>query len=318
MVGKVTPFDIMTGSNLPAMFGINIFKSANEVLQEAIDYVNGNTPQGIDANEAMNWGNTLEPVIAQQASVRLGLGNPRTKHEKAVFHKEWPLAVSLDATVMGDGREQYTDIDKGIIVMNDDKPIKLDGEGCLEIKVTGSEAEYEPAPYRGVYQLQAQMACTNNSWGAICVLYRGTIMRIFIYKPEPEMLERIREVAEDFARRIEKYKREQEIEWYDITSPREASAIYDEAFDKTVEVPQLEDDLKWLMEINQDLRQLNESKGVVEARIMAQLKEARYGRSKTFMVEWGSRSYKPQPEKVIPAKEGYTVRNKTLKVKEIK
>jgi predicted phage-related endonuclease len=317
MVGKVTPYDIMTGSNLPAMFGLNIFKSANEVLQEAIDYVNGNTPQGINPNEAMNWGNTLEPVIAQQATVRLGLGNPKTTHNMGVFHKDWPLAVSLDATVMGDGREQYTDIDKGIIVMNDDKPIKLDGEGCLEIKVTGSEAEYEPAPYRGVYQLQAQMACTNSSWGAICVLYRGTIMRLFIYKPESDMLERIKEIAEDFARRIEKYKRNQEIEWYDITSPREAAAIYNEVYDKTVELPQIENDVRALFETNQDIRQLHDYKSVLESKIMAQMKEAKYAKAGKCLVEWGSRSYKPQPAKEIPAKEGYTIRNKTLKVKEI-
>ena len=37
----------------------------------------------------------------------------------------------------------------------------------------------------------------------------------------------------------------------------------------------------------------------------------------TYIVNWGSRTYKPQPERVVPAKDGYTARNKTISIKEV-
>jgi hypothetical protein len=36
-----------------------------------------------------------------------------------------------------------------------------------------------------------------------------------------------------------------------------------------------------------------------------------------YQVKWGSKSYKAQPEKIIPAKDAYTVRNKTIQVKRL-
>lgn len=38
----------------------------------------------------------------------------------------------------------------------------------------------------------------------------------------------------------------------------------------------------------------------------------------TYHVRWPTRTYKPQPEKVTPAKPGYTQRLKTLQIKEVR
>jgi len=162
MVGKVTPYDILSGSIIPAYMGYSKFKMPNECLKDAFDFVSGLAPTQFIENEAMSWGNTLEPVVAQEASVRLGLGNPKTAYSQAILHKEWPLAVSLDATLEGDGRDVFIDWDKGIIPINQNS-VKLEGLGCLEIKITGQEAENEPPMYRGVLQLQAQMASTGST-----------------------------------------------------------------------------------------------------------------------------------------------------------
>lgn len=40
-------------------------------------------------------------------------------------------------------------------------------------------------------------------------------------------------------------------------------------------------------------------------------------RVKNYNLSWGSISYKAQPEKVIPAKEAYIIRKKTLGIKQI-
>jgi len=47
------------------------------------------------------------------------------------------------------------------------------------------------------------------------------------------------------------------------------------------------------------------------------LGEAAKGRVGRFEIRWPMRSYKAQPEKIVPAKEAYTIRQTTLAIKEI-
>jgi len=53
---------------------------------------------------------------------------------------------------------------------------------------------------------------------------------------------------------------------------------------------------------------------------MEKLKEAMgnhaHARLKNFNLNWGLINYKAQPEKTIPAKEAYTIRKKTITIKE--
>jgi hypothetical protein len=45
--------------------------------------------------------------------------------------------------------------------------------------------------------------------------------------------------------------------------------------------------------------------------------KATVGTHDRWQVKWGSKSNKAQPEKIIPAKDAYTVRNKTVQVKRL-
>lgn len=315
MVGKKTPYDIMTGSNLPAWLGLSKFKGPNEVLQDAFNDIAGSPPNFIDPNEAMSWGDTLEPVIAQQASVRLGLGNPQTKHEVAVFHEEWPLAVSLDATIDGNNKDIYTDWKKGVIVMTGDS-VKMEGRGCLEIKVTGQEAEDKPAFYRGVYQLQAQMACTNSTWGCLAVLYKGTEMRCFVYGLDPDMQNTIKDSSYDFYNRVEKYRVDEETDWVDMTSPKEATAIYDEAIDKVIDLPTAEDHAMEIVALKAEAKHIYSMIESKSAEIMQLMKESKIATAGNFTITWPMLNYKAQPEKTIPAKEAYSIRQSKLRIKQ--
>ena len=315
MVGKKTPYDIMTGSNLPAWLGLSGFKGPNEVLQDAFNDIQGQAPNFIDPNEAMSWGDTLEPVIAQQASVRLGLGNPQTKHEIAVFHEEWPLAVSLDATIDGNDKELFTDWKKGLVVMTGDS-VKLEGRGCLEIKVTGQEAENAPALYRGVYQLQAQMACTNSTWGCLAILYKGTKMRCFIYGLDPTMQDEIKQASYDFYNRVEKYRVEEVTEWVDMTSTKEATSVYDEAFDTVIELPEVEQLASDIVELKEDAKHIYDEIEHKQALIMQEMKEAKKATAGNYTITWPMLNYKAQPEKVVAAKAAYSIRQSKLRIKQ--
>jgi predicted phage-related endonuclease len=282
MVGKVTPYDLLSGSLLPAYMGYSQFKSPNECLKDAFDWISGITLDNFTQNEAMKWGDTLEPVVAQQASVRLGLGNPRTKYEKAIFHEEWPLAVSLDATLDGDGREVHLDWDKGIIPVNQDS-VKLEGRGCLEIKITGQDAESAPPMYRGVLQLQAQ----------------------------------IKNAAYDFKERVEKYRLNQETDWLPMSSTREATIIYDEAEDDVIQLPELSGVVSEVVELKDKIKESHDRIEILQATIMEAMKEIKTAIAGEYKVTWPMLNYKGQPEKIVPAKEAYSIRQSKLRIKQL-
>ena len=186
MVGKVTPNDMLSASRLPAVCGMSKYQSPNDELKNSIDAINGIAPADI-SNESMDWGNKLEPTILTEAAYRLGCSQLDIEHDKPYFHEKWPLSCSLDGTATGPAAEVFTDPEKGIYVVG--KPsITLMGTGVLEAKLTAMEPEDIPPLYRGPLQLQAQMSIMKATWGALCVLYQGTELRIFLFEPHLETL----------------------------------------------------------------------------------------------------------------------------------
>ena len=87
MVGKVTPNDQLSASEIPVLMNASRFKSINELLKEKMDVISGIEPPFI-TNESMDWGNTLEETILVKSAQRLGLindensSNLKTVHEK--------------------------------------------------------------------------------------------------------------------------------------------------------------------------------------------------------------------------------------------
>tara|TARA_R110000787_G_scaffold254163_1_gene359460 strand:- start:1380 stop:2333 length:954 start_codon:yes stop_codon:yes gene_type:complete len=314
MVGKVTPYDTLSGSLLPAYMGYSHFKGPNECLKDAFDWVSGNTLDNFQQNEAMKWGDTLEPIVAQQAAIRLGLETPKTKYDKAIFHEEWPLAVSLDATLDGNGKELHVDWDKGIIPINQDS-IKLQGRGCLEVKITGQDAENKPPMYRGVLQLQAQMACTHSTWGCIAILYKGTELRLFLYGIDKDLQAQIKQASYDFKERVEKYRLNQETHWLPMTSTKEATTIYDEAEDEIIQLPEIAGIASEIVELKDDIKEQYDRIDTLQASIMEHMKDSKVAIAGDFKVTWPMLNYKAQPEKVVAAKKAYSIRQSKLRIK---
>jgi predicted phage-related endonuclease len=314
MVGKLTPNDILSCSRLPAVLGFSKYRTANDELKISIDSLHGKEPE-FNSNEAMDWGNKLEKTILEESATRLGLESYDLEHDKAYFHKDIPLACSLDGTVVGNDSVIYTDIDKGIYVMNKDS-IKLSGTGILEAKLTGQEVENTPAVYRGVIQLQGQMDIMEASWGALCVLYKGTQLRIFLYEYNEDQVNMVRQAAMEFNEKIEKYKRDSEIDWYPLATSAEATRIFDQAEKEVIEIPEIEIQAEKIITLREAIAEAEEAIDRLQRNIMDQMRDKEICHAGRYKISWPMRQYKAQPAKTVPAKEAYVIRQSKLSIRD--
>jgi len=318
MVGKVTPNTILSASRLPAVMGMSKYRTANDELQVSIGAIAGKTPPDI-SNEAMDWGNQLEPVILAETAKRLELSDLQIIHEKPYFHETLPLCCSLDG--LADGRSQLFkhDPDNGIFVMGAPS-IVLDGLGVLEAKLTGNAPEVEPPLWRGAIQLQAQMDIMQAKWGAVATLYQGTKLHIFLFTPHQATLDRIKEVALDFQNRLEIYKNEHRVEAYPAQNSKDADRMYANA-NSDSEPVELDDAAaeyaRMILEFKAEIDSRSELINQMETQLKELLQDKPVGIAGNYKVSWPMRSYKAQPEKVTPAKEAYTVRQSTLTIKKL-
>lgn len=318
MVGKVTPDTILSASRLPAVMGMSKYRTANDELQVSIGAIAGKTPPDI-SNEAMDWGNQLEPVILAETAKRLELSDLQIVHEKPYFHESIPLCCSLDG--LADGRSQLIkhDPDNGIFVMGAPS-IVLDGLGVLEAKLTGNAPETEPPLWRGAIQLQAQMDIMQAKWGCVSTLYQGTKLHIFLFTPHQATLDRIKEVALDFQNRLEIYKNEHRVEAYPAQNSKDADRMYANASSDSEPV-ELDDAAaeyaRMILEFKAEIDSRSELINQMETQLKELLQDKPVGIAGNYKVSWPMRSYKAQPEKVTPAKEAYTVRQSTLTIKKL-
>lgn len=316
MVGKVTPDTIMSASRLPALLGHSKYSTPNDELQLSIDAINGKLRDN-DANESMEWGNRLEAVILREAAWRLQLEDIHTHHPTAYFHPKLALACSLDGEGYGDGSVITSDPERGIYVIGQDT-IKLDGPGVLEAKVTKSLPEDAPALWRGPIQLQAQMMITGNRWGAVCVLYQGVELRIFLFDRHEATEQAIAAAVEDFQGRLNQYQATGEINWYAPANSSDLDRMYAHAEERVVE---LGDDAGALalriLEAKADKARLEEVISQAEMELKGLMRDADKALAGRYQISWPMRNYKAQPEKITPAKPAYSVRQSTLAIKEV-
>jgi len=321
--GKLTPDDMLSGSQVCAVLGKNPYSTPNDVLKRAFNAVNG-IENEFNPIENAHWGSTFEVPILNHSAQKLGLGNPKTAFGRAFFHKDIPLAVSLDGMLKGDGREVKTDPSQNIYVMNADS-IVLEGDGILESKLTGHEAEIDLPDYRGPIQLQAQMDTVQSDtgkpvrWGAVCVLYKGVQLRIFLYKRDEILIRQIHDAAIDFDKRVNKYRENDETEWYPIQTTKEASEMFEDVTEETIDLnDEFADKAERIIEIEQDIKSLTQELETYQAQIMANMRDYKYANAGQYHIAWGSMNYKAVPEKVIPAKPARTVRVKKLRITKVK
>jgi hypothetical protein len=269
----------------------------------------------------MAWGNTLEPVVLAEAAKRLLVTELVTEHETAYYHDSLPLCCSLDGTAVGRGQVVVSDPANGIYVIGQDS-ITLDGMGVIEAKVTSVDPEDAPALYRGPIQLQAQMDIVKATWGCIAVLYKASELRLFLFAMHQPTLDRIAAATIDFQSRLDNWKETGSVDYYPPASGErwpDTRGLYP-ADDNVITLDSTE-----AVELAERIANNKLNLKITEQDIASdeeRLKELMGTNTKAiaggFTINWPVRSYKAQPEKVVPAKEAYSIRQSTLTIKETK
>lgn len=318
MVGKVTPNTMMSASRLPALMGISKYRSPNDELIATLAAMDGKELE-IEGNEAMEWGNKMEPEILKEACLRLGVDNLDLDHQHPYFHASWPLACSLDGAADGRGLVVNHDPDRGVYVVGQDS-IVLEGRGVLEAKLTAMDVEDVPPLWRGPVQLQAQMDIMEAKWGAVATLYRGTQLRIFLFAPHPATLEAIETAVTDFQRRLDYWRETKTVDYYPPQDSKDANRTWPAVKD---EEPMLlgEAEDYWAFKIQMakhEMSRLEEEIADCEKRIKDVMRDHGVARTDKYEIKWPMRHFKAQPERVVPAKDAYSIRQSTLSIKEKK
>ena len=316
MAGKLTDDKAMSASRLPGLMGFSKYSTPNDELQFSINAIDGKERPDI-GNEAMGWGNTLEPVILIEAAKRLGITDYDTQIGQAYTHNAVALSCSLDGIGFGLGQEVFTDPDKGIYVVGQDS-IVLNGPGVLEAKLTKIMPEDVPHLARGPIQLQGQMLITGHKWGAVCVLYQGIELRVFLFAPHHETQKKIIKAVLAFEHKLQTYRESGAIDWYPPETSKEMDRIYPTAATKEeVELDSTVAELAQVIVNNKTAIRMAEA-GIDEAekKIKEALGQAERGRAGQYVISWPMRNYKAAPERLVPAKEAYSIRQSTLTIKE--
>ena len=315
MVGKLTNDHEMSCSILATAAGKNPWKSEVELLGEMITAKNGGDIRQ-EQSVVMSRGDTLEPVLLKQAGEDLGLDRVLVDIELPIRHPSIPLQGSLDGLCWSNGKTIKEDPEKGVYVLTDTKEIYIEGNGVMECKLTSAYPEDEPPSWRGPMQLQGLMDIKAATYGVLVICYQSIYWRYFIYERDDEMVARIHELVKDMDRRIK------EEDFFPPKSPSDAGLIYQDAKDEHIELK--EDALDFIDLYNHAEKSIKHWQSVKEdaqLSLMSLLGENTSGsvtlQDTIYHVKWPVRTYKPQPEKVTPAKPGYTARQKSITIKEV-
>jgi hypothetical protein len=300
------------------------FTTPSESLDRAFYFIDNKKemPQNHNkrSEEMMYFGNQLENFILKESCLKIGIENLNLSHEKAFTHPDIPMKVSLDGSAEGKGLVVQHDEDAGIFVM-DDHEIKLDGLGVLEAKNTEKFPFESPPLELGVIQLQAQMMCTGAKWGALCVMFRGNCLRVFLFKPHIEFQDLIEQSALDWDRRISKYKLTGEKEWYEPVNIDDLAKTSDSQSTKNeVDLSNLvdiSDKVSLIYSSKQEIGRLKEVIKESEFQVMKAMDNSERAVCGKYEIGWGFRHIKAKPSVLLPSVEAKIERAKSLRIREI-
>jgi len=317
MVSKVTPDTMLSASRLPAVMGLSKYQTPNDELLYSINAMKG-APRPDIENEAMRWGNALEGMILTEAAKRLEVFDLVTEHPEAKFHDALPLCCSLDGTAVGTGQLLTTDITKGIYVVGQDS-IVLDGLGVIEAKLTSNRPDDMPPLWRGPVQLQAQMDIIKAKWGCVATLYGGTELRIFLFAPHEDTLDEIDRICTVFQKKLDFWKETGGVDYYPPQDSSDADRIWPSAKEELEPLPlghTVEVWAKQIIDNKAEIADLQAQNEILEVQIKEQMQDNGMAVAGSYLIKWGMRSFKAQPEKVVAAKDAYVIRQSNLTIKE--
>ena len=309
-IGKITRDDFCTHSLVPYLFDAGHFKTKQEVLNDCIRARHGEsirTPQTL----RQRTGDVLEKPLIQECMKRLGIDKYNDKVTEKVVHPMLPLEGSLDGMAHPEKLTIKEDIENGIHTL-DSTEVYLNGDVPIEVKCTSIYPDDVPPDWLGVLQLKAAMSTTQANAGILIILYQSTDLRIYVIPKDYEFEKQLEEKVIDFNRRID------EEDYYTPQVTSDAYIKYPNAEDETKILP--EDTLEFIKQLEQTndmIKNLGAMKEKLSAHIMDQMGNASVGRTGEYVINWKMRKYKAQPERVVPAKDAYEIRSKTLTIKKL-
>ena len=165
-------------SEAAAVCGLDPYLSAYALWAEKCGLVTDERDGDGDISEAAYWGNTLEPLIANRYAEETGL-ELRDHGRWTLMRGAHPhLAATLDREILAPA-----------------------APGVLEIKAPGflmRDTWIDGPPERHVIQLQAQLAVTGHTWGAIAALIGGQDFRIYRVERDQELIDLVLERVDEF------------------------------------------------------------------------------------------------------------------------
>ena len=307
-IGKITRDDYCTHSLVPYLFDKGHFKSKQEVLNDCIRARHGEsirTPQTL----RQRTGDVLEKPLIKECMKRLGIKQYEDKITEKVVHPMLPLEGSLDGMAYPEKLTIKEDKENGIFTLHSSE-VYLNGKTQIEVKCTSIYPDDIPPDWLGVLQLKAAMSTTQAQAGILIILYQSTDLRIYVIPKDYEFEKELADKVIDFNRRID------EEDYYTPQVTNDAHIKYPNANDETKILSEDTSELlkqhEQTKEMIASLKEVNEK---IQAQIMDEMGNASIGRTGNWIVQWKMRKYKAQPKKIVPPKDAYEIRSKTLTIK---
>ncbi len=312
-VGKLSSDNHASCSGLPVLYGVSPYETKNEYLKSRIDARLGKDVRTVKDSMPIEIGNILEKPLIELTAEKLNLTDVDPYITRPVKHPDFPLEGSIDGVAYA--LNNLVKPDNQVIYTEDDQEIMLDGHGIIEVKTTRQipEADGKPPLFRGVLQTKALCAICGYSWGVVSTLHNTNDFKMFLLRRDFAFEKELKDIINDFERRIK------EQDWY---APHVLPVLQImHPVGEKVEVDLNDDDCGFHLDrINDNkdkIKLLNEEIEKSQIYIQTKMGEAEIGINDRYKISWGTTTYKPQPEKVVPAKDGYTIRRKTATVKRI-
>lgn len=312
-LGKLSSDKHASCSGIPVLFGVSPYETKNEYLKSRIDACAGQNVRTDKNNMPIEVGNLLEKPLIEFTAEKLGLTNVETSIKQAVQHLEFPLEGSIDGTAYA--QNNILKPDNQLIYTEDDQDILLDGKGIIEIKTTRQIAEPDGKPplWRGVLQTKALCAICGYDWGVVSTLHNTNDFKMFLLRRDFAFERELKDIITDFERRIK------EQDWYAPQVLPDLQIMH--PVSEQTEADLSDDDCSFhldrITDNKEKIKLLNDEIEKSQIYIQTKMGNAEIGINDRYKVTWGTTTYKPQPEKVVPAKDGYTIRRKTATVKKL-
>lgn len=160
------------GSDAPAVMRLDPWRTRVDAALEKLRI------KTVEKNEAMEWGNTLEPIIRDTFRQRSGMLVEYPGPWTVCVHDEHRhMACSLDGMVRSDDRK---------------------GNGVLQVKNTSTKEPWDSVPVNYQAQIQHEMFVTGLDWAVVVALFGGSRLQWYVMERHPRFQELLVKEEADF------------------------------------------------------------------------------------------------------------------------